>query len=287
MLRRPPAPVSACVAAPGSAALRSGLAVLALALPLAACGGGPGAAGGGGKGAAAPVAVVRAAADRSTASGSSRFALTSTTVVAGKPVEVTGEGLFDYAHRQGSLVLKLPGSSGSIEERVVASKVYVALTQRPGTYYALDLAALQGTSLGASTDPGASVAALDAASGVKVVGHPKVRGEGTTQYRGTLDVKAAVAKGGAAGQVAQATLGRSGVATVPFDAWVDDAGRLRKYATEVTVPAGPTTGGQPVRSRTTVELFDYGVDVQVKAPAAASVKDGAPLLAALKGSSGG
>lgn len=257
------------------------LLAVALSGSLAACGGDAPA-----RRAASPLAAVQAAAARSSSAGSSQFSLENTTVVTGQPIRITGEGAFDYAGKQGTLKLVLP--TGSVEQRVVGGKVYLALSQQPGTFYALTLDQVQGTSLGGSTDPSASFASLDAASDdVREVGHEKVRDADTTHYRGTVDVKKAVATAnGAARQIAEATLGRAGVSRVPFDAWVDDSGRLRKYVQELQVPAGPGTGGAPVKSSTTIELFDYGVDVQVKAPAPQDVKDGAPLLAALKGQGG-
>ena len=41
------------------------------------------------------------------------------------------------------------------------------------------------------------------------------------------------------------------------------------------------------RSTTTLELFDFGTKVVVQVPAADKIKDGAPLLKALKGAAGG
>lgn len=266
-----------------SPASRLSVALLAAAA-LTACGGSSGESGGSSGGdALAPAAAVRAAAASSTEGGSSKFALTSTTVVQGKPLEIRGTGAFDYAAKEGSLELTLP--MGTVEQRVLDGNVYLALSQQPGTFYELSLAEVQGTSLGGSTDPSASFASLQAVTDdVEEVGEEEVRGEDTTHYRGTLDVeKALETLGGAAKQVAEATLGRAGVDTVPFDAWVDDDGRLRKYVQVLEVPAGPTTGGQPVESTTTLELFDYGTDVDVRKPPAGTIKDGAPLLQALKG----
>lgn len=235
---------------------------------------------------AAAVAAVRAAADRSTAATSSRFALTNSIVTQGRPLAITGEGLFDYAGKEGSLALRLP--AGTVQQRVVGGKVYLALSQEPKTFYRLSLADVQGTSLGGSTDPTASFSPLRAAAeDVREVGREQVRDAATTHYRGSLDVQKALTAGsGPARQVAKATLGRAGVAQVPFDAWLDREGRLRKYVQAVEVPASEATGGQPVKMTTTVELFDFGVDVQVTAPPATQVKDGAPLLAALRRQTG-
>lgn len=245
---------------------------------LSACGGSDGAPGGGGD--LAPAAAVRAAAETS---GTSKFALTSETVVTGKPLQVTGAGAFDHGSKEGTLTLTLP--AGTVDQRVVDDSVYLALSQQPGVFYELSLAEVQGTSLGGSTDPSASYAALAAAGDdVEEVGEEQLRGAGTTHYRGTLDVQEALATlKGSAKQVAEATLGRAGKDELPFDAWIDDEGRLRKYVQELEVPAGPTTGGQPVQSTTTLELYDFGTEVDVEVPPAAQIRDGAPLLRALRG----
>ncbi len=259
--------------------------LLALSGAVAGCGGGSGATPDAPAGSAA-VALVRSAAATSTGAGSARFALTSRTQVQGEPLDIRGTGAFDFAGREGTLSLALP--AGTVEQRVVDGNVYLALSQQPGVFYRLTLAQVQGTSLGGSTDPSASFQSLDAVSdGVTVVGRETVRDTGTTHYRGKIDVKKALASADAAArQLAEATLGRSGQDTVPFDAWLDDDGRLRKYVQALSIPAGPSTGGQPVMSTTTLELFDFGTAVDVTAPPASAVKDGAPLLRALKGGSG-
>ncbi|MGD5408124.1 hypothetical protein QUS89_22795, partial [Xanthomonas citri pv. citri] len=150
-----------------------------------------------------------------------------------------------YATKEGTLALTLPG--GKVDQRVVDGTVYLSLSQQPGVFYELSLEEVQGTSLGGSTDPSASFASLQAAADdVEVVGEEQVRDADTTRYRGTLDVKEALsALEGSAKQVAEATLGRTGADAVPFEAWVDDEGRLRKFVQELEVPAGPNTGGQP------------------------------------------
>lgn len=254
----------------------------ALAASLAGCGSSSG--GSGGTTAAEKTdgtLAVRAAATSSTRSGSSKYALTSRTTVQGTPITITGEGAFDYVGKQGSLTLTLP--TGTVQERIVGGTVYLALSQQPGSFYALSTKDLVGTSLGNSTDPGTSFAVLGVADGVTAVGQEKVRDADTTHYRGTLDLKKALAtSGGALKQLVSSTLGRAGVDRLPFDAWLDDQGRVRKYETAFDVPASAQTGGQPVKTDTTVELYDYGTPVSVTAPPASQVKDGAPLLAALK-----
>lgn len=270
------------------------LPVLA-ALALTACSGdgsqpqaGPSSAGGAAPDARAAEAVKAAARD-TTATGSSKFELSSTTAIGGQDVTFAGRGAFDYDDGTGQLSFQVPGAGGaasgggSIEERVVGPDLFLTLPQMPGTFYRLKVADVAGTSLGSSTDPTASLAALLGVAAVRQVGTEQVRGVEATHYQGTYDVRAAIA-GAPAGtkEVLEQTLGSTSLQQVPFDAFLDPEGRLVKFEQELELAATAQTGGQKVTSRTVLELFEFGTVVTVKAPPASSVKDGAPLLAALR-----
>ena len=90
---------------------------------------------------------------------------------------------------------------------------------------------------------------------------------------------------GSAKTVLQSVLRGAQLDTVPFDAYLDGEGRLVKFVQKVELPATAATGQQPITSETTLELYDFGTEVAVVVPPAASVRDGAPLLAALKSAS--
>ena len=221
--------------------------------------------------------------------GPSKFKLTSTTVIGSQDVTFSGEGAFDPVARTGQLSFDVPGADGSpsgggtIEQRIIGPDLYLTLPQTPGTFYRLKVSDVAGTSLGGSTDPTASLQALTELADVQEVGTEQVRGAETTHYEGTYDVEAAIAGAqGPAKAVLQSTLGAVELDAVPFDAYVDADGRLVRFEQELELPATPQTGGQPLRSRTVLELFDFGTAVVVTPPPAATVKDGAPLLAALK-----
>ena len=261
-------------------------AVAALTALLAAgCGGGKAAVN------ADPVAAVRAAGDKVVGAGTSKFVLTSETASGAQKVTFTGDGAFDYGAKTGTLNLKLDsgGQGGSIQERITGGNLYLALPKMPDTFYKLSLADVGGTSLGSSTDPSASFATLKGVSnGVQKVGTEQVRGEQTTHYKGTIDVQKAVdASTGLSRAVLKKGLATSGLKTLPFDAYIDKAGRLRKYVQVVQLPGSARTAGKPIASTTTLELFDFGTKVVVQVPAANQIKDGAPLLQALKGAVGG
>ena len=237
----------------------------------------------------APYVLVRTAATETVSTGSSKLSLTSTTSIGGQDVTFEGVGAYDYAKRTGQLRFDVPGPNGaaagggSIEQRVIGPDLYLTLPQQAGVFYRLPLAEVVGTSLGGSVDPTAALQALEEVTDVERVGVDEVRGVETTHYRGTYDVQTAIDGAEGVGRaILQSTLGASAAPTIEFDAHLDDEGRLVRFSQEVELAGGPQTGGQPLTSNTVLELYDFGTLVSVTAPPPADVRDGAPLLAALK-----
>lgn len=231
--------------------------------------------------------LVRASAAKSTGTGSSKVALTSTTTIGDQDVTFSGEGSYDYAKRTGSLLFQVPGgdgtaaAGGTIEQRLVGDDLYLALPQAKGVFYRLRLADVAGTSLGGSTDPTAALQVLQAVTDVEEVGEQEVRGEAATRYRGEYDVQDALAAAqGPAKTILQTALRAVSAETVQFEAWLDAEGRLVKLVQDLE--GASTPDGAAVQAQSTVELFEFGVPVTVTVPPAAQVRDGAPLLAALR-----
>ncbi len=263
-------------------------ALLAMTVGLAACGGGSSSPSSSTTTQLSPVAAIQAASDTTSKAGSSKFEQTTTTSVAGKDVSVKASGAFDPAKGTGQVTVNLGGQS--IEERFLDGELYLAVPGQTSSFYKVALSDLVGTSLASSTDPTAGFQALKAASsGVSKVGTEQVRDASTTHYKGTYDAKAALAKvDGAAKQLIQATIDQSNLSQVPFDAWIDGQGRIRRLTQTLDVSTPASAGGAPqkVHTSTTIEVYDFGTAVSVTAPPAAQVKDGAPLLAAIKGTGG-
>ncbi len=236
----------------------------------------------------APDVMIRAATAQTTGAGSSKFALTSTTAIGDQDVTLAGEGAYDYARKTGQLVFQVPGaegetSGGTIEQRILGEDLYLTLPEQPEVYYKLLVNDVAGTALGNSTDPTAPLQALTGVAQVTKVGVVKIRGQKATHYRGLYDVAQAVAQAqGPAKAVLQATLGRTTLQQVPFDAYLDSAGRMVKFEQRLELPPTQFTGDKPVISTFTLELYDFGIAVTVVAPPGAAVRDGAPLLAALR-----
>ena len=232
----------------------------------------------------APRAAIAAALEQSEQVTSSRFSVTSTTTFGEQNVAFGAEGVFDYASTTGELTLTLPGGGGELRQRVLADSLYLELPTEPGVFYELELSELVGTSLAGASDPTSGLQALQGAGDdVTEVGREEVRGEQTTHYRGTLDVqKSLEALQGPLRDVLEQALAGGQVDDVPFDAYVDDEGRLRRLDQTLTID-NPQMAGQSIEVTTELELYDFGVDVQVQKPPADKVRDGAPLLEAFRG----
>jgi hypothetical protein len=229
-----------------------------------------------------PEAAVRAAAATSSEAGSSRFELAVTTELSGQSISFSGSGVLDAATGKSASTFELPGGGGTLEQRIVDGQMYLTVPTQPG-FFQIALADLVGTQLESAADPAGALDALEGLSGaVEEVGSEQVRGEPTTHYRGTLDPAVALEKmGGALLDAAGPAL--ADVEALPFEVWIDDDGRLRRFTVTAELPASPQTGGVPVTSTTTLELYDFGADVQVEAPPADEVRDGTPILEVLRG----
>lgn len=233
--------------------------------------------------------VLRDSATKTAASGSSKISLTSTTTAQGQTVTFDGTGAFDYGTKAGMLDLHVGGlgagaTGATIGERITGGFLYIKLPNAPQSYYKLKLTDIVGTSLANGSDPSSSFGALAGVSDdVTKVGEETLRGTKTTHYKGTIDVQKALDKAqGPQKDLIQKGLVANGVKTLPFDAYVDEQGRIHKYVQKVAL----TLKGQKADSTTTIELYDFGTKVDVTAPPASQVKDGAPLLKALKTQNG-
>lgn len=221
--------------------------------------------------------LVQAAAAKTTAT-SSKIMLTSRTQLANQDVAFVGQGAYDYAAKKGAFTFQLPkgAGGGKIEERLIGNALYLSLPQQQGVFYKVGLDQVAGTSLSSTTDPAAPLAVLSALHGVTKQGTEQVRGVTATKYTGTLDVKDALARaGGLNKQLLQNSIGKLDVTSFPVTVYLDDQGRAVKYEQVLKLPNG-------LQSTTSLEVYDFGAPVSVTAPPAASVRDGAPLLSALK-----
>lgn len=227
------------------------------------------------------IELVRAAAATTDRQGSSRYTLTTATEVDGVEVVFAGEGVLDWVADEGETTYAVP--AGQINQRLLGRRTMLALPQQPGIFFQLRTADVATTPVGGTIDPTAQLHLLAAVSKATVMGQAEVRGEATTRYRGTYDVARALR--GATDPVQQASLKAllgpgATMAEASYDVFLDSDGRLRRLEQTLEVPAA--AGGKPQTLKTTLELYEFGVEVTVKGPPGGMIRDGAPILAALR-----
>lgn len=226
--------------------------------------------------------VVRTAAAETAALGTSKFTVETTAVTAGKQITVRGEGAYDTRQGTGQLRFDVPGADGtpagggSVEQRIIGPDLYLTLPQQPDAFFKLPVTGLGTTSFGSGVDPVASLRALVGLRDVVEVGRKEVQGVETTHYTGTYDVAGALAAvEGQARAVLEAMLRSTDQGVVEFAAYVDGEGRLVRLEQQLEL-------GGSTSLRSVLELYDFGTVVRATPPPADKVRDGAPLLAALR-----
>lgn len=220
-------------------------------------------------------AAVRSSVEK-TKGQASKLAISITTDTAQGAFSMTGTGAFKG--NEGSMTLT--AGPMTIQEVVTGGTIYMQISGQPG-WYGIDLEDVVGTSFQDAASPTDSGNVLLAAGNdVSKVGTETVRGDRTTHYKGTISLEGEqFAKLGGLVKKSLQKLIDSGVRTVPFDAWIDEQGRLRKLVQVLKV----TAEGQTADVSSTFEIYDFGTKVSVTAPPADQVKDGSQLLKGLGG----
>jgi hypothetical protein len=148
--------------------------------------------------------------------------------------------------------------------------------------------------LDGNTGPAALLAQLDGAAGdPEELGREEVRGTDTTHLRVTIDTGAAIEQSSPeTREQLRAYAEATGLPeTYPLELWVDDDGLVRRIRSVLDVPAGPEgtgtgqdAGDDPsgLTQETTLELFDFGVSVDLDAPTEDETVDLAELIADLE-----
>ncbi|MFD9380700.1 hypothetical protein ACFWBH_35195 [Streptomyces sp. NPDC059999] len=225
-----------------------------------------------------PAAAVRGAADVLDATGSARARTAMEMATGGTRVTIRGEGGVDFKSRMGQLLVMLPAdAAGKAEHRPITELLV------PGALYMknrgagvpddkwvrVDTTTLADGNLvtGGATDPLAAVELLRGARDVTYVGKTEVAGTKVRHYRGTTDIGRAArsASPGVRGALEAAAKGFD-TDTVPFDAYLDEEGRLRKVRHRFTY----VNNGVIDVSSTTL-LYGFGTPVTVVLPASGDI----------------
>lgn len=245
---------------------------------------------------------------RTTAAKPFTFDYSITVTAADKTLTMSGNGSSDPGHGLAGLSLRFDGAApGSPEAQAGGDFVvdsshglveYIRMPLFAGhlpagkSWVKVDVGAIEKargidvTKLrqSMSADPSTGFSFLRGAADVTVAGQETVGGVATTHYQATVDLRklAASETDAATRDSLQRAIQLSGVTSYPAEAWVDDAGYMRRM--RITMPERVAVGSQ-VRVATltmTEELSNFGGDVHVAIPVPSSVVD----VTALAGSSG-
>ncbi|WP_460067264.1 hypothetical protein [Streptomyces sp. YKOK-I1] len=271
-----------------------GAVVVAAGLVAGGCAGvtgcsGAGAAGGVAGGAAGAVdarggdavRLLRGAADTLRETGSSKARTSMEMATGGTRVTIRGEGVYDYRRQRGRLKVLLPQDpAGTSEHRPITELL------APGALFMkhrgagvpddkwvrVETATLSDGNLvtGGATDPFAAAEVLRGARTATYMGRSEVAGTAVRHYRGTADL-AVAAEGASAGSKGALAAAAKGFATarVPFDVYLDDAGRIRKVRHRFSFVNGRQAEAVAVASTTL--LYDFGAPADVRLPAARDI----------------
>jgi hypothetical protein len=254
------------------------LSLLAAAVGLAGCG------------ASTLVDPVASAASKSQSAGGVKVSMrVEVTSPALGQTAITGNGQFDKD--QGRLTIDLsdvvqrlavPIGSGSGVDVIYATEdsdpvVYVRFPflantlpggkewirvdlQRAGNAAGIDLSKVLGQ---AGANPVDVLALLRASGDVTKAGSEEVDGVATTHYHATVDLEKALTTKGVPQETVQRLLDAGAPNEFPVDVWIgDDDGLVRKVQSSFEVPSG----GESVKTVTTVNLSDWGSPVSVETP---------------------
>ena len=240
-------------------------------------------------------AEVAEAAVKTADAGTARFSVRVAIDGGLSSTEMRGSGVIDVRRRRGSLLFDLPCApfpggprfseeESRLEEVFAASRIYLRGSlfdrvlpkgrkwveidlERSGSVPGVDLSGLSELSQG---DPRQTLDLLRAVSDdVEAVGEKRVRGAATTHYRATVDLGRypallPPAERPRARRTVEQLTDLLGTRELPLEAWVDDAGLVRR--TRQSFPLRADGLDLPTNVTVEVEYFDFGTDVAVEVP---------------------
>ncbi|MEU6681255.1 hypothetical protein [Streptomyces sp. NPDC046925] len=221
------------------------------------------------------VDAVRKSADALVRAETSKARTSMEMASGGTRVTIRGKGSYDYRRQVGRFVVVLPKDpAGDDEHRpiteLMASGALYMKNRGAGVpadkWVRIDTTTLSDGNLvtGGATDPLAAAELLRGVSKASYVGETAVAGVPVRHYRGTTDLPSA-AKSASPGQRRALSAAAKGFSKgkIPFDAYLDEQGRLRKLRQQFSVANAEVTS--------TTLLFDFGVRVGVRLPASKDI----------------
>ncbi|GAA2484497.1 hypothetical protein [Streptomyces gobitricini] len=229
-----------------------------------------------------PGGAVRGVPDVLTRAGTAKARTSMEMATGGTRVTIRGEGAYDFVKRHGQLKVVLPedpsGTDGHrpITELLAPGALYMK-NRGAGVpadkWVRVDTTTLEDGNLvtGGATDPAAAAELLRGAREVSYVGEEELAGVRVTHYRGVSDLgrAARAASPQVRGALEAAAKGFARDA-VPFDAYLDREGRLRKVRHRFSF----TNQGRTVAVASTTLLYEFGAPVTVRLPAREDIYSG-------------
>lgn len=222
--------------------------------------------------------ALTAAAEKATDAGSSAMRMDMTMSVDGQDLSMQGEGKFDYDEQLGEMTMTISGSglpsSQSIDmivdDRYLYMKTPAALGG--GGWQRMDMTVAVG-SRGANQFGQDPTQYLDflrgAGEDIEEVGTEEIDGVTTTHYKAELSFEAILDHAAESGEATdeeiealRTQLEALGDESMPSEVWIDDDGLPRRMKLAMSVEAG----GQSADMDITIDLFDYGIEVDVEPP---------------------
>lgn len=251
---------------------------------------------------AAQTRAVTNAADTLVKAGSSKVVTAMRMASGGTWVTITGTGGFDYAEQRGEVVVLLPKDAVGKEEHKPITELMTpgALYMKnrgagvpAGKWVRVDTTRLPDGNLvtGGATEPLAAAELLRGAEDVTYSGTEQLQGVQVRHFRGTTDIARAarIASPAVRGPLSAAAAGFT-VTRVPFDAWLDAQGRLRKLTERFTMsttadgkstdrkgtgtPKSTGAAGQDVTVVSTTTYDAFGTPVAVTTPGGTDIWTG-------------
>lgn len=229
--------------------------------------------------------ALAAAAGKTAEAGSAKMSFEVQGQSDGNPVTLTGDGAYDFRTGRGKVAFHLPPASGSsygsstLKSIVDGDTTYLYIP-RWDRWIAWDDSAPSDDSQTdldrfltlVPDDPAQILESLETGGHVEKVGEESLFGIEATRYRATVDVDELAEQAPADVQRAlgAAADGVQEGATLTADVWVDQNGFLRRLVVEGQL-------GDAGHVAMKVDLYDFGTEVDVKAPPLSKVVDGAML----------
>lgn len=244
---------------------------------------------------------VASAATKTSETQSSRVAFTATMNIDGVGgTAFSGAGIFDGRTRSGALSMRfqLPPAAqaqlGAVDpsmEMIMDGRHGLVMYMRSPLFARVagdrwikvdlnKLAKKQGVDLNTlmdanQADPSQTLGMLKASTDAHPIGYDRIRGVFTTHYKLRLDLSELAKHNANLRRMLDAMLKVTGITSFPAEAWIDDAGRVRRLKIDMSF-TGPMGGA--FRMTMTEDLFAFGVKVDVRPPDPSHVVDAASLL---------